>query len=204
MAVAALAVEAPVTVGKEKASSLITVESSGQVLTIIPHWLRKYLKSEDLKKISEAVQKAEITTDGEIVPMIVRSSELFQGRTRFWNFIARAVLPLSFHIKLVELRAELEFYRHYQNQTQNRTAILLFISLLERRAVVLADKAIAEKLPAETWSEVVHLMTSELKHKDLSTGFIRAIQKCSEILSHHFPNQKHNPNELCNQLVIKE
>lgn len=171
---------------------------------IIPRWLKNYIKPESLEKISEAVRRAELTTQGEIIPMVVRSSELFEKKKTFWNILIRPLLPLEFHYKLVDIRAELEFYRHYQGKTEHRTAILIFVSLLEHRAVVLADKAIAQKLPPETWTQVVQLLTEEMKKKDLATGMIRAIEKCSQILTEHFPAQKENPNELSNSLVIKE
>lgn len=37
-------------------------------------WIKKHLTQDQIKKISEAVQKAETKTSGEIVPVIVRSS----------------------------------------------------------------------------------------------------------------------------------
>lgn len=172
--------------------------------TMVPSWLQSYVQPGDLEKVTEAVRVAELTTQGEIVPMVVRSSELFRGPKFFWNFLMRGLLPRAYYNRLVDVRAELEFYRHYQNRTQGHTAILLFVSMLEHRAVVLADKAIASKLPPETWDEVVRLMTSELKHKDLTSGMIKAVQKSAQILSQHFPAHPENKNELGNQLVIKE
>ena len=41
---------------------------------MIPSWLRKYLSNEGLKKIEKKVAQIELSTSGEIVPMIVRRS----------------------------------------------------------------------------------------------------------------------------------
>jgi putative membrane protein len=81
---------------------------------------------------------------------------------------------------------------------------LLFVSLLEHRAVVLADHSIAEKLSAEIWQEPVDLMIQGVKRGDLAAGMTQAIQRCGELLSPHFPVADDDVNELRNHLVVKE
>jgi uncharacterized membrane protein len=162
-----------------------------------PDWVRGFLRPEDVMKISKAVAAAELTTTGEIVPMIVHSSAIETG---FW----RLFIPLRMRQKLVLLRAELEFHRMHMRGTQARTGILIMASLYEHEVVVLADEAISKKLPAETWAEVVQLVLSGIKNKDTAGGFCNAIKKCGEILSQHFPASHKNPDELSNTLIIKE
>lgn len=119
-------------------------------------------------------------------------------------FILRFLTTPRDQTQDVHDRAELEFYRGRFHQTQKSTGILLFVSLFERRAVVLADKGISEKLSENTWTEVVQLLTAELKNKNMSLGFEKAVEKCGTILATHFPAEAINSNELSNQLVIKE
>ena len=57
---------------------------------------------------------------------------------------------------------------------QGRTGILSFVSLLEPRAIVLADHAIAEKLSAEIWQEPVDLLIQGVKCGDLAARMNRA------------------------------
>jgi putative membrane protein len=102
------------------------------------------------------------------------------------------------------MRAEVEFYEHGLQHTAGGTGILLFVSLMERRAVVLADKSISDLLPAETWNEVIELLLSGLRKGDLAAGFVKAIERCGEILARHFPRQGSDNDELRNALVIKE
>lgn len=104
----------------------------------------------------------------------------------------------------VNQRAMLEFYNHRVNHTENATGILIFISLLEHRAVVLGDQPIASRLPQDAWQEVVDLLIAGIKGKKLAEGYIQAIEKSGQILATHFPHQRHNPNELPNKLIIKE
>ncbi|MFN8847508.1 MAG: TPM domain-containing protein [Bdellovibrionales bacterium] len=104
----------------------------------------------------------------------------------------------------VFLRAQLEFHLSPVHQTRAGTGILIFASLMERRAVILADRAISDKVPQETWNEVSQLLTQEFKNKKYAAGFEKAILRSAELLKAHLPAEKHNPNEVCNQLVIKD
>lgn len=104
----------------------------------------------------------------------------------------------------VEERALLEFHQHHLAQTQARTAVLIFISLMEQRAVILGDQAISEKLPPGTWDAILSEMVLEIKKGQAGSGLTRAVEKCGQILSDHFPIQPGDKNEICNQLIIKE
>ena len=104
----------------------------------------------------------------------------------------------------VDMRAQLEFYESNINNTKGSTGILLFASLMERRAVVLADKAISDKVPKEAWREVCDLLVGGIKEGNMGLAFGEAIAKCGEILAPEFPIQPDDVNELKDQLIIKE
>lgn len=118
--------------------------------------------------------------------------------------VQRLLTPRVDQQQQVEQRAEIEFYELEMSQTQGRTGILLLVSLMEHRAVVLGDHAIAEKLDAEIWQEVVDLMIEGVKGGDLAAGMSEAIQRCGELLSPHFPLASGDTNELRDHLVIRE
>lgn len=104
----------------------------------------------------------------------------------------------------VEERALLEFHQHHLAQTKSRTAVLIFISLMEQRAVILGDQAISKKLPPGTWDSILTEMISDIKKGHAGPGLTRAVEKCGQVLSEHFPIQAGDRNEICNQLIIKE
>ena len=118
--------------------------------------------------------------------------------------VQRLLTPRLDQMQQVDQRAEIEFYELEMSQTQDRTGILLFVSLMEHRAIVLADHSIAEKLDAEIWQELVDLMIQGVKRGDLAEGMAQAIQRCGELLSPHFPIADDDTNELRDHLVIKE
>jgi putative membrane protein len=131
------------------------------------------------------------------------SGGLALGLSRL-DAIQRLLTPRIDQIHQVEMRAEVEFYEHEVGHTEGDTGILLFVSLMEHRAVVLADRSIAEKLDAEVWQELVDLMIAGVKRSDLAAGMTQAIERCGELLSPHFPIADDDRNELRDHLVVKE
>ncbi|NDD04644.1 MAG: hypothetical protein EB078_07040, partial [Proteobacteria bacterium] len=117
--------------------------------------------------------------------------------------VQRLLVPKNRREKVIRDRAELEFYRCGIPQTQEKTGILLFVSLMERYSVVLADKAISEKLPSETWTEVLKILNSGMKSHQLAKGFVPAVEKCGELLAAHFPIKKEDTNELPNYPILR-
>jgi putative membrane protein len=101
-------------------------------------------------------------------------------------------------------RAELEFYHSSIKSTKGQTGILLFISFMERQAVILADKAISAKCSAETWDEVIKILIEGIKQKNMKVGIISGINRCGEILAQHLPASPKNTNELSNRLVVRD
>lgn len=104
----------------------------------------------------------------------------------------------------VQMRAELEFYESNIKNTKAATGILLFVSLLERRAVVLADTGINEKVPKETWVDVCNTLVSGIRAGSIAKGFCDAIDKSQVILTPYFPVQPDDTNELSDNLVVKD
>lgn len=120
------------------------------------------------------------------------------------DWVQRLLTSDDDRLSQAEMRAEVEFWEHGLHKTDGSTGVLLFVSLMEHKAVVLADETIAKKLPPETWQTVVKLMIEGVKKQNLGQGLIDAIEKCGEILAPHFPIQPDDVNELPNKLIIQE
>lgn len=118
--------------------------------------------------------------------------------------IQRVFIPPLDQHRAVMTRAELEFYREGLNHTKGATGILLFLSLFEHEAVVLADRSIASKLKPDTWDEVVALILEGPKTGHWKTKLEEAIQKCGALLAQHFPVQPGDTNELANHVILKD
>ncbi|WGM37455.1 TPM domain-containing protein [Caulobacter sp. NIBR1757] len=95
-----------------------------------------------------------------------------------------------------------QFLSHGLHRTKDRTGVLIFASLEERRAEVIADETIYLAAPPAVWEEVVALLVAGLKSGDLAAGYIAAIEKSGDILAAHVPPRANNPNELSDRIVV--
>lgn len=120
------------------------------------------------------------------------------------SWVRRAFLSRRARLAAVWTRAELEFYREGLTETQGSTGILLFLSLFERQAVVLADKSIAERLPTETWGEVVDLIIDGARTGRWRDSLEAAVRRCGNILALNFPASGDDANELPDHVILKD
>ncbi len=104
----------------------------------------------------------------------------------------------------VKQRALQAFYEHNLHATKDRTAILIMVSLLERRVEILADAGINSKVSQDTWQGIVSDMITCIKTNDLSEGFCIAVSECGDILAKDFPGNRDNPDEVSNKLIVEE
>ena len=120
------------------------------------------------------------------------------------DFVCRQLTSDSDIEQQVRARAELEFFEAGLEKTEDSTGILIFLSLMERKVVVLADKNISAKLPKETWQGVVDLLLKGLRHGGPGKGFEDGIALCGRLLIEHYPIKAGDKNELNDQLIIKD
>jgi putative membrane protein len=102
----------------------------------------------------------------------------------------------------VRRRAESAFHEQGLHKTREGTGVLIFLSLLERRAQVLADRAIHERVPPGTWDELVKDLVRGIHDGQPTDALCRAIARCGDLLAPHFPAKEgDNPNELPDDMV---
>jgi putative membrane protein len=120
--------------------------------------------------------------------------------------LRRGLLGARLAAERVHERARRAFVENGLARTRGRTGILIFVALLERRVVVLADEGIHRALgPGESWEQVVELALDGLRCGRAQEGLEAAIRRCGEILAHHFPvSPARNTDELPNAVVIED
>ena len=94
-----------------------------------------------------------------------------------------------------------QFLLQNLHHTEERTGVMLFVSVAEHYVEVLADKGINEVVPGGTWDWVVADFVARVKQGQVADGFINAVDACGEQLIHHFPVQAGDRNELPNHLI---
>jgi putative membrane protein len=127
-------------------------------------------------------------------------------------FIAAALglsLPdVRFHIvprrtqhERAHLQAMQQFLAHGLHHTQNRTGVLIFASVAERYAEIVADAGINEKVTPHVWDQAIAALIAGIKQGRAGDGFVAAIEQCGAVLAEHFPPGALNRDELPNKLV---
>ena len=86
--------------------------------------------------------------------------------------------------------------------TEGHTGVLIFVSVAERHAEILADKAIDGRVPPGTWRALVDDLTSAIGKGRPADGLVAAIAAVGEHLARHFPPDTRNPNELPDHLIV--
>ncbi len=93
------------------------------------------------------------------------------------------------------------FYENKISMTRDRTGILIFISLLERKVEMLADCGINEKVEKDYWEKLVSALVIKIKEGKSTEGIITAINSCGENLANSFPIKADDTNELPDELI---
>jgi putative membrane protein len=120
------------------------------------------------------------------------------------DFLQRLLTSRGDQNQQVLARAEIEFYREGMGHTRSHTGILLMLSMQERQAVVLADKGISSKVPANTWDQVIALVIEGAKTNHLAEKLDAALEKCGGLLKSHFPQEAGDTNELPDAVIVKD
>ena len=100
-------------------------------------------------------------------------------------------------------RARLEFARLGIAKTEGSTGVLVMISLYERGAVVLADKAINDKVAPDTWAREVKILLDGVKAGRAGEGIATAVSEIGALLAKHFPRRDDDRNELPDDVVVR-
>jgi len=104
----------------------------------------------------------------------------------------------------VRLRAERAFFERGLYKTKKNTGVLFFLSLLEKKVWVLADKGIYEKMDQETLNRFANEVSSGIREGHACEALSQAIREIGGLLSQHFPITSNDTDELPNEVVVEE
>jgi putative membrane protein len=124
--------------------------------------------------------------------------------------VAIALSRPSIRFRLVPRRAKQErahalamrqFFAQGLHHTEQRTGVLIFASVAERYAEIVADAGIHAKVTPDVWDKAVAALIEGIKRGEPGDGFIAAVEQCGAVLAEHFPPGALNRDELPNKLV---
>ena len=113
-----------------------------------------------------------------------------------------ALLPRAARRALAHRVAMEQFVSRGIARTKERTGILIFVSLAERYARIIADEGIASRVPQAEWQVAIDSLTTHMRDGRIAEGFITAIVRCGAVLSKHFPSTGPKRGELPDRIYL--
>jgi putative membrane protein len=85
---------------------------------------------------------------------------------------------------------------------KDRSGILIFVSLDEHYARIIADEGIAARVPQSKWQTAVDALIVHMRDSRIADGFVAAVNLCGEELAQHFPRAENTRNELPDRIYF--
>ena len=110
-------------------------------------------------------------------------------------------LPKSYKYNKCSIYANNQFINLGLQTTKSKQAIMFFVSFDEKYVQIITDSKIKEKIENKYWKKIVDEFTNDVKNKDISNGYLKAIKSCNKILIDNFPIKEDDENELSNEII---
>ena len=112
-----------------------------------------------------------------------------------------ALIPGVTKQRRVQRRAIELFKVGASQKTVGRTGILVYLSMGERRAEIVADEAILAVTTPETWVEAMAALLKDVKAGRPADGIVAAVALIGAVLAEHFPKTATDTNEIPDALI---
>ncbi|MDP5280873.1 hypothetical protein Q9Q95_18255 [Sphingomonas sp. DG1-23] len=112
-----------------------------------------------------------------------------------------ALTPGATKTRRVHARALALFRTAAEKRTKASTGVLLYLSLAEHRAEIIADESIHSKVSADVWGEAMAVLIAAVKQGRPGDGLAEAVAQIGTVLAAHFPRSEGDTNELPDRLI---
>ncbi len=118
-----------------------------------------------------------------------------------WMPLRLALTPKHIKLARVRGRAVSMFKVGTEAKTVGRTGVLLYLSMKEHRAEIVADEEIAKLVAPEVWGDAMVDLLAHVKAGRPGEGMAAAVTQMGVVLAEHFPKGSENPIELPDRLI---
>lgn len=110
--------------------------------------------------------------------------------------VRRVLTPGTLKAHRVHKAAMTQFLATGLTMAADRTGVVIFASLGDRKVEVLADKAIHDAVGDPVWNKAVAAVQAGMKRGDPAGGFVDAVGVCGEALARAYPSTGERVNAL--------
>ena len=111
------------------------------------------------------------------------------------DWIRRLLTTRKFRAQAARTGAAAMFYEAGIANTLAENGLLIYLSLLERRLEVFADRGVLKAVPPLKWNNAVYELKKIARQPDPET-LVKALRDIGNLLAEHLPPTGENPNEL--------
>jgi putative membrane protein len=143
-------------------------------------------------------------TTGELASMVIALGLVtFLGvmLVQQWEPLKFFLVPGPTKTIRVHDQAVRQFKVGAERRTTGRTGVLIYLSMREHRAEIVADESIAKLVPAEVWGEAMGDMLAHIRKGRVAEGLAAGIRDVGFVLAEHFPRGAEDVNELPDRLI---
>jgi len=143
-------------------------------------------------------------TTGELASMVIALGLVkFLGvwLVQQWQPLKWLLVPGPVKAIRVRNQAVRQFKVGAERRTTGRTGVLIYLSMREHRAEIVADESIAAKVPAEMWGAAMAGMLAHIGKGRVAEGLAVGIADVGKVLAEHFPRSEDDVNELPDRLI---
>jgi putative membrane protein len=118
-----------------------------------------------------------------------------------WMPLRLLLTPPATKHRRVRRRAIAIFQAAAAGRTAGKTGVLIYLSLAERRAEIVADEAIHKLTDEHAWGEAMHALIADVREGRPADGIVAAIERVGAVLAEHFPHSADDQNEIPDKLI---
>jgi putative membrane protein len=116
--------------------------------------------------------------------------------------VRMALVPRAARRSVAHRAAMEQFQIRGIARKKDRTGILIFVSLAERYARIIADEGIAARMPQSEWQGAVDALVAHMRNGRIADGFIAAIEACGKVLETNFPRTETSRDQLPDRIYL--
>lgn len=114
-----------------------------------------------------------------------------------FRLVPKAILKTRAHRRAVE-----QFLSHNLSSTEGRTGVLIFVSIAERYAEIIADDGLHGRVAKPEWQAIVDAMTARIGAGEPEAALIEAIASVGRLLTTHAPGDGSQGKKLPDHLIV--
>lgn len=118
-----------------------------------------------------------------------------------WTPLGIWLTPKAIKIRRVRREAVRAFRIGIESRTRAATGVLIYLSVAEHRAELVADAAINGKVNDSDWGEAMARLIGDVRDGRPGDGIVGAVEMVGALLAVHFPRSHDDQNEMPDRLI---